>query len=100
MGAAMVDWGNVFRTGIVIAEQTAYGVIVAQWEKLDDNGAYQAINDYVRQSSLNQLSGMDSALSAAAATRFDIGDRRRLGRFYAFFKIVETDRHGFRGFAP
>lgn len=96
----MVDWGNVFRTGMVIAEQTAYGVIIAQWEKLDDDDACQAINDYVLQSSLNQLSGMDSALSAAAATRFDIGDRRRVGHFYAFFKIVEFNRHGFRGFAP
>ncbi|RSN57624.1 hypothetical protein [Actinomadura sp. WAC 06369] len=95
----MVDWGNVFRTGLEIAEQTSYGVTIAQWEELDDETAYQTIYEYVLQAPLSRLTGMDTALSVAAATRFDINARRRVGRFYAFFKLVEFRQHGFRGFA-
>ena len=75
--------------------------IINNWLEKNDEGAFTSIVTQVGSSSTDEVDRLDAALLSFAATNFDAGERRRLIKFYALFKIAEMQRYReFRGFPP
>jgi hypothetical protein len=75
--------------------------IINNWLEKNDEGAFTSIVTQVGSSSTDEVDRLDAALLSSAATNFDAGERRRLIKFYALFKIAEMQRYReFRGFPP
>jgi hypothetical protein len=75
--------------------------IINNWLAENDEGAFTSIVTQVGSSSTDEVDRLDAALLSCAATNFDAGERRRLIKFYAIFKIAEMQRYReFRGFPP
>jgi hypothetical protein len=73
--------------------------IFSNWLEKDDEGALIAIVTLVSTSSTDQIDRLDAALLSLSASNLSKDTRRRLIKFYAFFKIAEMRRYQeFRGF--
>jgi hypothetical protein len=73
--------------------------IVDSWLGDTDEGAFADIVTHVGVASTDDTDRLDAELLSLAATNRSAEARRRLIKFYAIFKIAETQRyHEFRGF--
>lgn len=73
--------------------------IIRGWLGESDETAYASIVTRVGTSSTDQVDRLDAALLTVATARLSPDARLRLIKFYAIFKIAETQRYReFRGF--
>lgn len=73
--------------------------IINDWLEKDDEGALIAIVTQVSTSSSDEIDRLDATLLSLSASNLSKDARRRLIKFYAFFKIAEMRRYQeFRGF--
>jgi hypothetical protein len=91
--------GRIFEVAGEVLQGVGDAAIVNNWLGMDDDGAFRSIQAQVASSSITDIDRLDGALLALASTHLDRDVRRRLVKFYAIFKIVETLRfQEFRGF--
>jgi hypothetical protein len=95
----VVDW-RPLRAG---ADEAPRGpsdsALISNWLAQSDEGAFTGIVTQVDGSTTDELDRLDAALLSQAATNRSRDARLRLIKFYAVFKIAETQRYReFRGF--
>jgi hypothetical protein len=78
----------------------ACGLLINEWLTMDDSDAFQSVTLFVQNQSSDQIDMMDAALLSQASFGFSSSDnRRRLIKFYTFFKMAEVNRfQQWRGF--
>ena len=95
----MADW-RPLRAGAGEAPRgQSDTALINNWLAQSDEGAFAGIVTQVDGSSTDELDRLDAALLSHATTNRSRDARLRLIKFYAVFKIAETQRYReFRGF--
>jgi hypothetical protein len=99
MGGIVVDWGRVLAATGEVLRGLSEAAIIGNWLEKNDEGAFISIVTQVSTSSVEEVDRLDAALLSFAKTTPNPDVRLRLIKFYAVFKIAETQRYQeFRGF--
>ena len=99
MGGIVVDWGRVHAATGQVPGGLSEAAIVNGWLEKNDEGAFTGIVAQVSTSSTDEVDRLDAALLSFAKMNQNADVRVRLIKFYAVFKIAETQRfQEFRGF--
>ena len=95
----MADGGEVLTGSGETAGTASDAAVISGWLAANDERAFAEVVNRVGASSTDALDRLDAALLSRATTNGSPDIRLRLIKFYAIFKIAETQRYReFRGF--
>lgn len=94
----MVQWGEIVQGAGEMFQGLSDVAVIANWMQMDDQGAFNSIEAQIQSSGIDAIDRMDAALLSFANSQFESVAKRRAIKFYAFFKMAEFNRYGFRGF--
>jgi hypothetical protein len=95
----VTDWGQVLAGEGEVPQGLGDAAVIGNWLAQSDQGAFSVILTRVGTSAADELDRLDAALLSLATTSASPDVRLRLIKFYAVFKIAETQRYReFRGF--
>jgi hypothetical protein len=94
----MGKWLEILEGIGEVAQGLGDVAVFNNWMQMDDAGAFNSIEAQIRCSDVSTVDRMDASLLQYANVQIDPYSRMRAIKFYSFFKLVEFNNYGFRGY--
>lgn len=93
------DWENILKTVNDVSKGGLIGMKINEWMDMPESEGFEAIEDFINESSTEMIDNMDVVLLNHCNMVFDVDDRKKIIKYYAYFKLGEYKAYGkWRGF--